>query len=250
MSTKREEQQHKQFFCDMMHYREVAKEFLQCYLNEEIQVYVDWKSLVPHEKPLYSKETERYAHVLYRANTKDERSTLYFILNHLYIPDPCLHLNALGYVLTFLEENMERNPAHIIQFTTYNGLAYPYPHPKTYYECFQSPELARELHLHGPIIVDTPENPYPSSYPRTVFDYYEDRELATKVFFEAHRIIDFRDYTDEVLLSHPHLSALSLAMKHVHDPALSDWIKTNQKTVQKLKESQYADQTWQYLLSS
>ena len=251
MDAYKEEQRHKQFFCDMLQHKPVAEEFLQLCLDKDLQGYVDWDTLVLHEAPLSSQEQgERFAHVLYKAQTKDGRSTLYFILNHLREPEPALHLSTIKYALSVLEENVnvQQNPPQLIQLTAYNGLEHPYPHARTYYAYFQDEELAREVHLQGPIIIDTPENPYP--YPRTVFDYFADRELATKVFFEAHRIIDFRDYTDEVLSSHPHVGALGLAMKHADDTALSEWMQSNKEITQKLKTGEYADQVWQYLLSS
>ncbi len=249
MDTNTKQRRHKQFFCDLLQHKPVAEEFLQLCLKQEIQAYVDWNTLALHAPPLSSAEKgTRYAHVLYGAQTMDDRSTLYFILNHLYEPDPALHLSTLKYAISVLEENIGKNPPQLVQLTAYNGLEHPYPHPRTYFECFQSPELAREMHLRGPIIIDTPENPYP--HERTVFDYYDDRELATKVFFEAHRIIDFRDYTDEELAGHQHVGALGLAMKHANDAALSGWMKANQAITQKLKTGPYADQVWQYLLSS
>lgn len=243
------EQRHRAFFCYMLQHPEVVQEFVQLALDQEVQTCVDWETLALHQAPLCDEDTKGVcAHIVYKVMTKDRRTTLVFLLGHMWEPDRLLHVHTLKYVTKTLEEQADNKPPLLIRLTLYNGEVYPYPHPKTFFECFENPALARMVHMHGPIIVDTPENPYP--YPRTIFDYYEDTNLARKVFYDAHRLIDFRDYSDQELLTYEHASVLALAMKHVNDPALSDWMKANEAIVKKLKASPYAERVWEYLLSA
>ncbi|MEL6539326.1 MAG: Rpn family recombination-promoting nuclease/putative transposase, partial [Bacteroidota bacterium] len=215
----------------------------------DIQTHVDWETIALNEEPLCDEDIEgAYAHVAYKVMTKDRSSTLIFLLRHLWQPDVLLYMHTLEYITKVFSKHAFNKPPLLLQLTLYNGEVYPYPHPQILFKNFDNPTFARAICTHQDAMTDTPENSL--SHPRTVFDYYEDAAFAKKIFCNAHCLIDYRDYSDEELASYEHVGILALAMKHVNDPKLSDWMKANKAIIQKLKASPYAHRAWEYLFSS
>ena len=213
---KKRDQPHDRYFKDLLEDIDIAKEFLLTYLDQAISKQIDWPTLAPYDVSLIGADNkQRYADVVYRAQTKKPSKTaVFFVLNHQRKADKLLPIRSLEYVLGTLKKTIKQGlvkPGFIVHMTWYNGQGKPYP------------------------------------YARSIFDYFADKELAKQLLYSAHQIITPAEVSDEELARHEKMAILGLFMKYGDDAQLLKWLEAHPQVASKLAEHKYIERSLEYV---
>jgi len=210
-------QSYDRYFKENLQNVELVKLFLNIHLDQDILEEIAWETLALYDTPLIgNKGKQLSADVLYRALAKGDESEMFFMFNHECNPSELFGIDIEGYILETVHKSVhqKKQPALVLCFTIYTGSGKPSPHPKE------------------------------------ILDYYEDRELDKKILFNSHRLIDLSSYSDETLSQHGILGAAELLMKHIDNPDLLNWIRSNPSVLQRLESGDLLTSSVEYLVDA
>ncbi len=211
--TTKAQQSHDRYFRDILEDTEIAREFLQAFMNSRAQEGIDWSTLEVYDTALFGENNKAlYADVIYRAQTYAQED-IFFIINHETKLDWLLSIRKLEYKLGTLRKTVKqkKQPA-LIYFLTWQS---------------------------GALV--------PADYPRSIADYFRNPTLAKALFLEDD-IIVAQELSDEKLLQSGKASVLTIFMKYASSPQFPDWIEKNKEIVEILAENKYIDRSIEYLL--
>ena len=212
-------QPHDRYFKDMFQHRDLAKEFLSIYLDQDIYKEVDWNMFNLYDTSLIgARGSQKYADVFYSAQIKGQPIDVLFMLNHERKPDEFLGIRIGEYALGAMRRSMRQKNGRyvfVLSFTLYNGLRRPYPY--TY--------------------------PYPYSH----LIGLKSTNLIDKLLLSTQNLLDVSIHDDTVLTSHGNVGIVELFMKHVNNVDVATWLCQNKQLVENLEKSEYLHRSLLYL---
>ena len=223
------------FRSDMFQDIEIAKEFLDIYLNKDIHQAVDWPTFRLYDTSLIgARGNQKYADVLYIAQLKDHPVEIFFMLNHERMPDELLGVKIDEYKAAVMRRNKRqdnKNLTFMISFTLYNGKQSPYPYSYPYVH-------SHLLKCMGKSVMDTLALSEPN-----LFDI---------ISVSEHHLLDRsihgdKDCSNIALASHGNVGIAELFMKHINDPDIRGWLGGNKELIYNLERSEHAYSSLDYL---
>ena len=213
-------QPHDRYFKDMFQHCDLAKEFLDIYLDRDIHKEVDWATFTPYDTSFIGgKERQKYADILYSAQIKDQAIEVLFMLNHERNPDKMLGLKIAEYIIGATRRSLRQGHdrhVFVLSFTLYNGVQRPYPYP------------------------------YPYSYSH--LSNLTGMGLIDKLRLSEQSLIDLSRCEDAVLYAHGNVGLVELFMKQVNNDDIVKWLGHDKNFVLNLERSQYVDRSLRYLV--
>ena len=155
---------HDGFFKKAMSRKRVAKEFLETHLPDEIRKKIDLESVEKQDSQFLSNILGKgISDVLYKGKFDGKEGYISIIIEHQSTPDYFMTLRIQQYILRLCEEHKRRNKmkkgdkfplVYPIIFYTGKG---KYTVPKSFYELFEDPQLAKELITQDTKVIDVNE---------------------------------------------------------------------------------------------
>ncbi len=143
-------QVHDKFFKNSLKEKKIAIDFLKAYLSPQVYEKIDINSLQLTEKSFVIPELkEIHSDIIYKCLLNEKSAYLFFLIEHeSTAKDPLMAFRFLHYMVSLsynhLRQGHKKLPI-ILPLCLYHGEETPYPHSNDLYDCFDDPELAREL---------------------------------------------------------------------------------------------------------
>jgi predicted transposase/invertase (TIGR01784 family) len=141
---------HDKFFKNSLKEKKIAIDFLKAYLSPSVYEKIDINSLQLTEKSFVIPELrEIHSDIIYKCCINEKSAYLFFLIEHeSTTKDELMAFRMLHYMVSLsynhLRQGHKKLPI-ILPLCLYHGEDTPYPHSTELYDCFDDPELAREL---------------------------------------------------------------------------------------------------------
>ena len=143
-------QVHDKFFKNSLKEKKIAIDFLKAYLPPSIYEKIDINSLQLTEKSFVIPELrEIHSDIIYKCCINEKSAYLFFLIEHeSTTKDELMAFRMLHYIVSLsynhLRQGHKKLPI-ILPLCLYHGEDTPYPYSNDLYDCFNDPELAREI---------------------------------------------------------------------------------------------------------
>lgn len=209
------------FFKRSLSKLQVAREFLQQHLPEDIKKLIDFNTLKFHKETFIDDSFKTSsADVIYSAQSSQGLAYFYILIEHQSTVDAWLLLRIIGYLCQLWKLHHDQSPDD--------------PLPIVY-----------------PLIFYNGKTPYSAT--TRFFDLFGSQaELAQKIFTEDFRLIDVRKIEDEELRRYRWAGILEYVMKHRLVANVMEFAEEVMQWLQELERSDgfvYASDVIQYILS-
>ena len=137
----------------------VARDVLKHNLPAEVTQTIDWASLKLTDGHFVPKELSQfYSDVLYQCQMSGEVGYLYLLVEHKSSASRLtpfqLWRNVMLALDPYFKDNQDERLPNIIPVCLYHGQKSPYPCSTSLYDCFQDPNLIRQLGLGECYLID------------------------------------------------------------------------------------------------
>lgn len=141
---------HDKFFKNSLKEKKIAIDFLKAYLSPKIYEKIDINSLQLTEKSFVIPELrEIHSDIIYKCLIDEKSAYLFFLIEHeSTAKDHLMAFRFLQYMVSLSSNHLRQGHKKlpiILPLCLYHGEETPYPHSNKLYDCFDDPELAREL---------------------------------------------------------------------------------------------------------
>ena len=170
---------------------ETARDFMQLHLPAELQVVCDFTTLKLESGSFVEDNLRPYfSDVLYSLSTKTgDDSYIHVLIEHQSTPDRHMAFRLLRYSVAAMQRHLDAGHKKlplVIPVLFYTGRRSPYPYSTRWLDEFNDPDLAEKL--------------YNSNFP----------------------LVDVTVISDEEIMGHRRMAALTLLQKHIHRRDLAD----------------------------
>lgn len=175
---------HDAFFKSIMSDLRMARKFFEIHLPQHYQAHCDLSTLsLQAGSFIETNLRQHFSDVLYAMKTKSNHmGYIYCLIEHITQDKPMTAFQVLRYQIAAMHQHMQqgyKKPPIVIPLIFYRGKQSPYPGSLDVFDCFEEPELAREILL-------TP-----------------------------HLLVDISVIPDEEIRTHEHVALLELLEKHI-----------------------------------
>lgn len=141
---------HARFFREAMSSSlQVAKDFLRAHLSPNIVKEINWDTLKLTNKSYVEEKRKHLASdMVYSYLIDGEQAYIYLLLEYPEEPDPLLSFWVLAYNVMLQDEHIKQGNEHlplVSNLVLYLGKKTPYPFSLDIYDCFEAPDIAREM---------------------------------------------------------------------------------------------------------
>ena len=129
----------------------IAKDFLKAHLPTHIQKRIDFDTLILTDGEFVSpKFTKIQSDVVYSCKIDGLSGYIYVLIEHQSAPHPLMAFRKLQYEVALMDAHLKAGHKKLpvtIPLCLYHGDQSPYPYSNDVYDCFDNPELAKEVSL-------------------------------------------------------------------------------------------------------
>jgi predicted transposase/invertase (TIGR01784 family) len=129
----------------------IAKDFLKAHLPAHIQKRIDFDTLILTDGEFVSpKFTKIQSDVVYSCKIDGIEGYIYVLIEHQSAPHPLMAFRKLQYEVALMDAHLKAGHNKLpvtIPLCLYHGDQSPYPYSNDVYDCFNNPELAKEVSL-------------------------------------------------------------------------------------------------------
>lgn len=203
--TKKRLSPHDRYVRSIMSNTEVAMEFFETHLPEEVAKAIDFSSLEAQKDSFVDDKLRlQVADLVYSVNFHNEPGYIYILLEHASTPDKLLPYRMLKYTLSIIEAHLKK--------TGDSKLPFVYP-----------------------LILYSGAKPF--TYSTDFFDLFgKEKDLARAVFSRPYQLIDLTKIPDETLREFFWFGAAALISKHIHDPDILPILQTVLKLLSRIEK--------------
>ena len=136
----------------------IATDFLKAHLPKHIQKRIDFTTLKPTDGEFVSSKFSKIqSDIVYSCKIDGVDGYVYILIEHQSGPHPLMAFRKLQYEVALMDAHLKAGHSTLpvtIPLCLYHGDKSPYPYSNDVYDCFDNPELAREVSLRPFKLVD------------------------------------------------------------------------------------------------
>jgi predicted transposase/invertase (TIGR01784 family) len=185
---------HDKFFRASMQYTQVAQDFFQHYLPNDIRLALEMNSLKLEPNSYLDPELqESFSDLVFRCSLAGEQAYLTILVEHQSSPHRFMPVRVNHYLFCILHQQLKARPQALLPavygLVFYHGEQTPYPYSMSLVDCFNDP-----------------------------------LGLMKRVFNEPVPLIDINQLSEEALKRQSWVGPMARALKHIQDPDLGGYL--------------------------
>lgn len=156
---------HDWFFKRSLQEKQIMQQWLKAHLPLTVLSELDLDTLTLTPTELLPKLGKKmFCDITYNCKIKDNPGYIIISAEHQSSPDKNMPFRILRYSVELMSNHLKQNNKKlpiVLPIVLYSGPTSPYPHTLDIFDCFENPELARELALKDAKLIDlttTPNN--------------------------------------------------------------------------------------------
>lgn len=149
---------HDALFKRSLQEKKIMQQWLKAHLSPATLGYLDLETLTlaPNEH-LPKINRKLFSDIVYRCDIKGKSGYIVVAAEHQSTADKNLAFRVLRYSLELMDNHLKQGYKKlpiVLPIVLYSGSRSPYPHTMDIFDCFENPELARELALKNAQLID------------------------------------------------------------------------------------------------
>ena len=157
---------HDSFFKGSMKYIEIAQDFFEAHLEQELLQRINLKSLRIEQGSFIDEAHKKLStDILYSAEIDDQLGYIYLLVEAQSRPEKLMPFRLLSYMCRILQMHQEQQEKAldklpvVLPIVIYNGKATRYPYSTKILDCFNHPALMEAFFLNGFRLLDLTVTP-------------------------------------------------------------------------------------------
>lgn len=154
---------HDSLFKHSMQDKKTMQQWLQAHLSEKTLSYLRLDSLVLAPNEFLPKISDKlFSDIVYSCKIKRKPGYIFIAAEHQSTPAKDMAFRVLQYSIEIMSNHLKQGHKKlpvVLPIILYNGARTPYPYTLDIFDCFENPDLARELALKDAQLVDLTTTP-------------------------------------------------------------------------------------------
>ncbi len=129
---------------------QTARDFLDIYLPERFKSQCDLSTLELQPESFLEEDFQAYySDVLYSLKTRAGKGYVYALVEHQSSLDENMAFRLINYTIKVMKRHLdsrEKKLPLVVPLLFYHGKVSPYPYSMNWFDCFQEPDLAKQLY--------------------------------------------------------------------------------------------------------